>query len=131
MKTEKTRPGGLGKAIWLEKEWLDILWDEDFLTGVISSRYDNLQQQDAEKISQLWAATGTAASEVADLGYDPIEAVKALPRLLESLFGVHESNRDMCFCLDTKGRGLGQCRWCDARQALAAARGEKGEEANG
>jgi hypothetical protein len=49
--------------------------------------------------------------------------IAAAPEMLEALEGVCGANEGLCFCLDTKGRGLGQCVWCDVRAAIAKAKG--------
>lgn len=52
-------------------------------------------------------------------------SASGMEEIVGALAGVCEANRDLCFCVDTKGRGLGQCVWCDARAALARIRGSE------
>lgn len=79
----------------------------------------------------------TAAIE-RDLHLSPPQAAEARAALQECLrkaeccegladaaFAVHSANRDLCFCRDTRGRGLGECVWCELRAALKKADGEE------
>lgn len=53
--------------------------------------------------------------------------IAAAPELLEacqSLLELTVAQIGECFCLDTKGRNLGQCRQCDAKDAIAKATGQ-------
>lgn len=57
--------------------------------------------------------------------HPPVSAgEESIRNAIAAMEGVHEANMDMCFCADTKGRGLGQCVWCDLRSSLAALKRE-------
>jgi hypothetical protein len=62
--------------------WTHV-WAADVSEAVASSY--GFSGWDTELVGRLIAAAGTAAHECAQMGYDPVEAVGALPRALEML----------------------------------------------
>lgn len=81
--------------------------------------------RDVEPDAALIAAVGTAAHEVKQMGFDPVEAVKALPSLIAALKEIAETSDDLCaegFDLHDVA-ALGS----EARNALTRAAGKEGE----
>jgi len=66
------------------------VWDED---GDCVAAIDSLPNVgEANANARLIAAAGTAAQEAKEMGYDPVDAVEALPELLDSLGALAEIN---------------------------------------
>lgn len=101
-----------------------------------ADRMLDADSEEADANAHLIAAAGTAASEVADMGYDPVEAVKALPQALRALvvareFVKQEYHSEQYIAEDgeyvaPEARPL----WYELADALARAYGQGGDDGN-
>lgn len=111
MKTEKTK-GGFTVGPTSIVGHSVVLWDFDS-TGPRRS----LQVE--TEIAEIWAAAGTAATEVEDMGYNGLEVVKALPVMVTALKELEDTT--LSARIDDRGC---RCKRCsdayDAARALLA-----------
>lgn len=146
MKTEKPRPTRGPVKIDISTEIClglpmtryRLYWTSDYGPSEIPLSDVNGKTPQAEANADLICAAFNAATEAADLGYDPIEAVRALPKVLTALWDLLEAldyAKTNCKPRGAVGRFFFEVGPDDhdhgmttlARAALAAARGEKGE----
>jgi hypothetical protein len=52
--------------------------------------FEGYERTQIDANARLIAAAGAAAHECAEMGYDPIEAVRALPQVLRALASMHD-----------------------------------------
>ena len=101
----------------------DILYSAPEHGGMIAWVPDESDRAAAD--ARLIAAAGTAAHEVAQMGYDPVEAVRALPKLLRMAQSIRDARAGH---EDRYAREVLRQHDDDAKAALARAAGKESDD---
>ena len=83
------------------------------------------EDDNGETDARLIATAGTAAHEVAQMGYDPVEWIKALPLIVRAADGVPWGEMD-CGCEWPDALPEDQCLNCLLQTLLNSAAGKEG-----